>query len=70
MALLPLISNGIVALVAMAFMPSSSWHCCPLCNGIIIIIDVQASLLSLQWHCCPCHDCSVAIDAQVSSPLL
>jgi hypothetical protein len=48
MAPSPLICNGIVALIAMALLLSSSWCHCPCCNGIIIIIDVQASLLSLQ----------------------
>ncbi len=50
MALSP--CNSVVALVTMALLPSSSWHCCPHCNGIIIIIDAQASLQSIQWHCC------------------
>ncbi len=50
MALLPLIRNGIVALVAMTLLRSLSWHHCPPCNGIVIIINEQASLPSLQWH--------------------
>jgi hypothetical protein len=46
MAPLPLIPNGVVALIAMASMTSSSWRYCPCCNGIIVIIDVQAFSLS------------------------
>ncbi len=70
MALLPLILNSIVTLVAMVSSLSSSWCCWPLHNGVVIIIDVQASLLSLQWCCC--HRCNgvVAIDVQASLLLL
>jgi hypothetical protein len=53
MALLPLIRDGVVALIAMTLLPSSSWHCCPCYNGVNVIIDMQASLPSLQWLCCP-----------------
>jgi hypothetical protein len=48
MAPLHLICNGVVALIAMALLPFSSWHHCTCGNGNIVIIDVQASLLSLQ----------------------
>jgi hypothetical protein len=44
---LPLISNGIVALVGMTLLLSSSWHCCPHCNGIVVIINV----IALVAHC-------------------
>ncbi len=40
--LLPLIRNGVVALVMMALLPSSSRHHCPCCNGIVVIIHVVA----------------------------
>jgi hypothetical protein len=39
MALLPLIHNGVVALVMMALLLSSSWHCHPICNGVVVIIN-------------------------------
>jgi hypothetical protein len=42
MASLPLIHDSVVALIAMASLLSSSWHCCPRCNGIVFIIDVVA----------------------------
>jgi hypothetical protein len=48
MVLLLFIRTGIVALVALALLPSSSWHCCPCCNDIVVIINAQASLPSLQ----------------------
>jgi hypothetical protein len=70
MASLPLIHNCFVALVAMVSLPSSSWCCCPCCNGIVVIINAQASFPSSQWRCCPCHDGVVAIDAQAYLPLL
>jgi hypothetical protein len=63
MALLPLIRNGFVALVAMALSPSSSWHCCPCCNGIVAIIDVVALIARHQAG-------MVAVDAQAFLPLL
>jgi hypothetical protein len=66
MALLPLIHGSVVALFAIASLPSSSWRCCPHRNGVIIIInvialitcwqagiavvDVQAYLPVLQWQ--------------------
>jgi hypothetical protein len=65
-ALPPLIVNGVAALIVSALLPSSSWHCCPCCNGIVVMIDVialaacqqagiaavdaQVSLLLLQWQ--------------------
>jgi hypothetical protein len=48
MALLPLIRNGVVALVAMALLLSSDWHCCPHCNDIVVIIDVLAIVARCQ----------------------
>jgi hypothetical protein len=69
MASLPLIYDEIVALVAMALLPSSSWRCCPHCNGIVVIINAQASLPSLLWQCCPHCDGIVSIDVQASSML-
>jgi hypothetical protein len=57
-----LIYDGIVALIAMVLLSSSSWHCCPCCNGIVVIINVVALVA--------CHQAGiVAIDAQASSPL-
>jgi hypothetical protein len=66
MVLLPLICDVVVALVVIALLLSSSWHCCPRCNGVIVIInvitlvahqqagiatvDAQESLLLLQWQ--------------------
>jgi hypothetical protein len=66
MALLPLICGGVVALVAIALLPSSSWRRCPHCNDVVIIINAialiahwqagiaavnaQAYLLVLQWQ--------------------
>jgi hypothetical protein len=70
MALLFLICNGVVALIAMALSLSSSWHHCPYCNGVVVIIDAQVSLLSLQWRCCTCCNGVVAVDAQASLPSL
>jgi hypothetical protein len=69
MTLSPLICDGIVALVTMALLPSSSWHCQPCCNGVIVIIDVQMSLPSLRWRCCPCHDGVVVLQTQAPLPL-
>jgi hypothetical protein len=66
LALLPLIRDGIVALVVMAL----SWCCCPWHNGIVVIINVQASSPSLQWCCYLCHDGIIAIDMQASLPSL
>jgi hypothetical protein len=63
MALLPLIRNGVVALVVIALLLSSSWRCCPHCNGIFVIIDVIA--LVAHWQAG-----IAAVDAQVSLPLL
>ncbi len=66
MASLPLIYNGVVALILIALLLSSSWHCCLHRNVVIVIIniialvarwqagiaavDVQAYLLVLQWQ--------------------
>jgi hypothetical protein len=43
MASLPMICNGVFALIAIASLLSSSWCCCPCHNGIVVIIDAQAS---------------------------
>jgi hypothetical protein len=56
-ALLPLIRDNVVALVAMAFstlfvlasLPLLCWRQCPCCDGIIAV-DAQASLPLLQWQ--------------------
>jgi hypothetical protein len=66
MAPLPLIRNGVVALVVIASLPSLSWRRCPHRNGVVVIINVialfacqqagiaainvQASLPFLQWQ--------------------
>jgi hypothetical protein len=66
MVLCSLICDGVAALVVIALLPSSSWHCCPHCNDVVVIIDVialvvcrqtgiaainvQASLSLLQWQ--------------------
>jgi hypothetical protein len=48
MVLLPLIRNGIVALIVIALSPSSSWRCCPHCNCVLVIINVIA--LVARWQ--------------------
>jgi hypothetical protein len=63
MALLPLIRNSVVAIVVIALSPSSSWCCCPHCNGVVVIINVIA--LVAHWQAG-----IAAIDAQGSLPLL
>jgi hypothetical protein len=63
MALLPLIHDGVVALVVMALLPSSSWRHCPCCNRIVVIINVIAHVAHWQAGV-------VVADAQVSLPLL
>jgi hypothetical protein len=68
-ALLPLICNGVVALVAMASLPSSSW-CCFSSLQWRCCYHPQASLPSSPWHCCPCCNGIVAVDSQASLPLL
>jgi hypothetical protein len=40
MALSPLIHDGVVALIVIALLLSSSWCYCPHCNGVVIIINV------------------------------
>jgi hypothetical protein len=62
MALLPLIQDGVVALVVIALPLSSSWHCCPHCNGIVVIINVIALVAHRQAGI-------TAIDAQASLPV-
>jgi hypothetical protein len=62
MALLPLIRNGVVALVMIALLPSSSWHHCPHCNGVIAIINVIALVA--------CQQAGIAaVDAQAYLPV-
>ncbi len=48
MALLPLIHNGIVALVTIELLLSSSWHHCYYCNGVVVIINVVALVTRCQ----------------------
>jgi hypothetical protein len=63
MALLPLIHDGVVALVVIELLPSSSWHCCPHCNGVVVIIDVIALVA--------CQQAGIAaVNAQAYSPVL
>jgi hypothetical protein len=72
MVLLPLIQDGIVALVAMTLLPSSSWRLCHCCNGVVVIIDVVA-LVARAHHqagVVPLRDGIVAVNAQASLPLL
>jgi hypothetical protein len=47
MELLPLIFDGVVALIGMMSLLSSSWHCYPCCNGLVAIINV----IALVAHC-------------------
>jgi hypothetical protein len=62
MALSPLICDGVVALVVIALLLSSSWHCCPHCNGVLIIIDVITLVA--------CRQAGIAaINVQASLPL-
>jgi hypothetical protein len=63
MALLPLIRISFVALVTIALLLSSSWHCYPRCNGVVVIIDVVALIACRQAGV-------VAVDAQASLSLL
>ncbi len=62
MALLPLIHNGIAALVMMVSLPSSSWRLCPHCNGVVVIINVIALIACRQAGV-------IAIEVQASLPL-
>ncbi len=59
--LLSLICNSVIALVVMMSLLSSSWHCCPCCNGVVIIINVVTLVACRQAGV-------VAINAQ--APLL
>jgi hypothetical protein len=63
MASLPLICDGVVALVVIASSLSSSWHCCPHCNGVLVIIDIITLVACWQAGI-------VAVDVQASLPLL
>jgi hypothetical protein len=62
MALLPLIRDGVVALVVIALLLSSSWQCCPHCNGVVVIIDVIVLVTCWQAG-------TAVIDAQASLPM-
>jgi hypothetical protein len=62
MALTLLIRKDIVALFAMASLPSSSWRHCPCCIGIVIIINGR--------HLCHHHNCVFALVAMVLLPLM
>jgi hypothetical protein len=62
MASSPLICDGVVALIVIASSLSSSWHCCPHCNGIFVIIDIIALVACWQAGI-------VAVDAQASFTL-
>ncbi len=62
--------NNVVALIAMALLPLTSWCCCPCHNSVIAIVNAQAFLLLSQWHCCPCCTGAIANIAQVMLPLL
>jgi hypothetical protein len=48
MASLPFIRNGVVTLVVIALLPSSSWRCCPYHNGIVVIIINVIVLVTRQ----------------------
>jgi hypothetical protein len=63
MALSPLICNGVVALIMMALLLSSNWHCCPHCNCFVVIIDDITLIAGPQAGV-------VAVNAQASLPLL
>jgi hypothetical protein len=63
MASSPLIRDGVVALIVIASLPSSSWHRCPHCNGVLVIIHVIA--LVARWQ-----TGIAAVNAQASLPLL
>jgi hypothetical protein len=63
MALLSLIHNGVVALIVIASLPSSSWCCFPLCNGVVVIIDDIALIARQQAGI-------AAINAQAYLPVL
>jgi hypothetical protein len=62
MAPLLLICDGVVALVVIASLLSSSWGCCPHCNGVLVIIDIIALVACWQAGI-------VAVNAQASLPL-
>jgi hypothetical protein len=63
MASLPLTHNGVVALVMSVLLLSSSWRCCPHCNGVVVIINGVALVTCWQAGI-------TAVDAQASLPLL
>jgi hypothetical protein len=63
MALLPLICNGVVALVVIALLLSSSWHHHPHPNGVVVIINVIALIACWQAGI-------AAVNVQASLPLL
>jgi hypothetical protein len=64
--------NGVVALIAMVFLPlmhrhlchCCGGHCHPRCNGISAVVKLAQSS---SWCCCPCDNGVVAvIDTQAS----
>jgi hypothetical protein len=59
----PLIRNGVVALIMIVSLPSSSWRCCPHCNGVDVIINVIALVTRRQAGI-------AAINVQRSLPVL
>ncbi len=62
MALPPLIRDGVVALVVIALLPSSSWHHFPHPNCVIVIIDDIALIICWQAGI-------AAVDLQVYLPV-
>jgi hypothetical protein len=63
MVSLPLICDDVIALVVIAWLPFSSWCCCPHCNGVLVIINVIALVACWQAGI-------AAINAQASLPWL
>jgi hypothetical protein len=60
--LLPLIRDGVVALVVIVSLPSSSWCPCPHRNGVVVIIDAIALVARRQAGI-------AAVNAQASLPV-
>ncbi len=61
---------NVVALVAMALLPPSSWCCCPHHNCVIAIVDAQKSLPLSRWRHRPCCTGAIVNIAWVLLPLL
>jgi hypothetical protein len=60
----PLIHDSVVALVVIVSLPSSSWHCCSHCNGVVVIINVIALVAR------PRRQAGItAVNAQASLPV-